>query len=71
MNAEYQLTRCYAWDLNNQRHYVTINRRLDYYLIRVDGVFYSTAESMVEAMDETADAITSNGWKRGKFGECV
>ena len=53
--AEYQLIKFFAWDQWGMRHYITISRRSDYYLIRHNGDFFSTAECMCDAMDEVKD----------------
>lgn len=52
------------WELDGTRHRISIARSEHgcYYVIRVDGQFWSTAETLAEAGDEVADIIQANRW---------
>ena len=53
------------------RHEITIARADDgcYYVVRVDGQFYATAESICGAVDEIADITKACGLIR--FNPCI
>lgn len=51
------------WERDGSRHEITIARSAHgcYYVVRMDGQFYATAETIVDALDEIADITQTCG----------
>ena len=55
MNRTYKIDEQTARDRVNVEHRFEIFKKQDYYILHLDGVFYSTGECIAEILDEIHD----------------